>query len=483
MDKSVLQIMLGLGILLVISVFASKTSARYGIPVLLIFIGVGALSGSDGVGGIFFDDASTTQVLGIVALIFILFSGGLSTSIKIVKPVWREGVTLAVVGVLLSTVIMALIIHYVMDWNWVPSALLGATISSTDAAAVFGIFKTQKLQLRSKIQAILELESGSNDPMAVFLTLSLIQLYMGPEHFSWFAIVRSFFIQMSLGAIAGWGMGKILVRLINWLDLEFEGLYPVLTVAFVLCLYSLTEFSGGNGFLSVYLAGLTMSEEKYFSKKTLNVFHDGLAWLMQVAMFLTMGLLVYPSEITPIMGNGVIIAFGLIFLARPLSTYVSLVFFKYSLKEILFLSWGGLRGAVPIILATYFLVSDVPLSKTMFNLVFFIVVVSMLIQGTSLKLMAQLTKVQEFLPEKKWLPFKSHMSHNEFIEFDITEKSGQVGKSVLELQLPQGVLVVLIRRFDKDFIPRGNTQIEHGDKVVCLASKDLIPVVETIFSL
>lgn len=481
MDRSFLQIMLGLGILLIISVFASKTSVRYGVPVLLIFIAMGMLSGSDGIGGIIYDDAGTTQILGIFALIFILFSGGLSTSIKIVKPVWKEGLTLAIPGVMISTAIMAVLIHYIMDWNWVPSALLGATISSTDAAAVFAIFKTQNLQLRPKIQAILELESGSNDPMAVFMTLSLIQLHQNPDHFSFWQILVSFIIQMSLGAVFGWGLGKLLAKLINWLDLEFEGLYPVLTVAGVVCIYALTEFCGGNGFLSVYLAGLTMSEEKYFNKKTLGVFHDGLAWLMQVAMFFTLGLLVYPSQITPVAGKGVILAMGLILIARPLSTFICLIPFRYTLREIWFLSCGGLRGAVPIILATYFLVSEVPLSRTMFNLVFLIVIISMLVQGTSLQMMARWTKVQEFVAPKKWLPFKSRTAHNEFIEFEITESSPLLGKTILELQLPRDVLVVLIRRFDKDFIPRGNTEIEISDKLVCLANKEVISAVEKIF--
>ena len=481
MDKHFLQLMLAFGFLLLISVFASKTSSRFGIPILLIFIGVGMLSGSEGLGGVFFNDPNLTHKLGTIALIFILYSGGLSTDLKLISPVWREGVLLATFGVIISTFLMGGLIHLVMGWGIVKSALLGATISSTDAAAVFGILKTRKLGLKSNLQALLELESGSNDPMAVFLTLSLIQVALTPDSFSMTSLLQSFFLQMSLGGLAGWFLGLGLVKLMNWLDLEFEGLYPVLTIAGVICIYSLTEYCGGNGFLSVYLAGLAMGKEKYFSKHSLNVFHDGLAWLMQVAMFLSMGLLVNPSEIYPVMWPGFIFSVGLIMLARPLSVGICLLPFKYSFREIWFLSWGGLRGAVPIILATYFLVEGIPDSKIMFNMVFFIVIITMLVQGSSIGLMSRLMKVQESLKEKRKLPFKSRHSHSEFIEFFIGSSSNVIGKSIFELHLPKDVLVVLIQRQGKEFIPRGSTELEKFDRLVCLSAKTSIPAVEAIF--
>ena len=472
--------MLATGLLLLISIFASKTSTRYGIPILLIFIVVGMLSGSEGPGGIHFNNPQMAQILGTVALIFILFSGGLSTQLRTVGPVWKEGIILSSVGVLISTIVMSVIIKLTLGWAWLPAALLSATFSSTDASAVFGILKTQKLQLKSRLEATIELESGSNDPMAVFLTLSLIKLIMNPEHLSMAGAFIDFFIQMSLGGLAGWFMGKGLVQLINWLDLEFEGLYPVLTIAGVVCIYSLTEFCGGNGFLSVYLAGLSMSGERYFSKNTLNVFHDGLAWLMQVAMFLTLGLLVYPSEVVPMAGKGILVALGLLFVARPVSTWLCTFKFGYTLKEIAFISWGGLRGAVPIVLATYLLVSDVPYAKTMFNLVFFIVVFSMLFQGTTLKWMAHFLKVQEPFRYNRRLPFKSHHEHRDFVEFEVGPDSPLLGKNMLELDFPFPVLVVLIHRNEKDFIPKGNTEIELYDRVVCLLESEHIPSFENL---
>lgn len=482
MDKHILLMILGFGFLLLISVFASKTSSRFGIPVLLIFIAVGMLSGSEGPGGIVFLDAHSTHVMGTIALVFILFSGGLSTDLKLIAPVWKEGVVLATAGVMISTFLMALLINWVTNWGLLLSSLLGAAVSSTDAAAVFGILKTRKLGLKPDLQALLEFESGSNDPMAVFLTLSLIQLVISPTEISTWTFFYSFFIQMSLGGLAGWFMGQGLVKLINWLNLEFEGLYPVLTIAGVLCIYSLTEYCGGNGFLSVYLAGLAMGGEKYFSKQTLGVFHDGLAWLMQVGMFLSMGLLVNPSEILPVMGQGLLFTLGLVFLARPLSVALCLVGFKrYNLREMWFLSWGGLRGAVPIILTTYLLAQSIPNAKSMFNIVFFIVIITMLFQGSSMGLMARWTKVQQSLKEKRKLPFKSRHHHSEFIEFFIGSSSPVIAKSIFQLHLPKDVLVVLVHRQGDEFIPRGSTMLEPFDRLVCLAAKTSIEAVEKIF--
>lgn len=481
MDKHFLQLMLAFGFLLLISVFASKTSSRFGIPVLVIFILVGMLAGPEGVGAFSIENPELTHKLGTVALIFILFSGGLSTDLNLIAPVWRQGVALSTVGVLASTFLMGALIHAVTGWGIVKSALLGATISSTDAAAVFGILKTRKLGLKSDLQSLLELESGSNDPMAVFLTLSLIQITLSPSTFSLMALLQSYFIQMSLGGLAGWFLGQGLVKLMNWLDLEFEGLYPVLTIAGVISIYSLTEYCGGNGFLSVYLAGLAMSKEKYMSKQTLGVFHDGLAWLMQVGMFLSMGLLLNPMEIPPVVWSGLLFSFGLMFVARPLSVALCLLPFKNNPREIWFISWGGLRGAVPIILATYFLVEGIPDSKTMFNMVFFIVVITMLVQGSTMTLMSRWMKVQETIKEKRKLPFKSRHSHSEFIEFFIGSASPVVGKSIFQLHLPKDVLVVLIHRQGKEFIPRGSTEIEMYDRLVCLSAKTSIAAVEAIF--
>lgn len=482
MDKDHLLFMLGLGLLLIISVFASKTTSRYGVPILFIFIAIGMLSGSEGVLGVHFNDHRTTHIFGTVALVYILFAGGFSTDSRMIRPIWREGLTLAIVGVGLSTLLMGGIIHLVMGWSWVSSLLLSATFSSTDASAVFGILRTQKLDLKPRVSSLLEFESGSNDPMAVFLTVSLIQIILAPAEYSALSMLRDFFIQMSLGALAGWFMGKALVKIINWLKLEFQGLYPVLTMGGVICIYSLTEFCGGNGFLSVFLAGVSMSSEKFISKVSLNVFHDGLGWLMQVSMFLALGLLVNPSELGPVAQDGIMLAIGLIFVARPLSVILCLAPFRFrTFKELWFISWGGLRGAVPIILATYLLVSEVPKASTMFNIVFFIVITSMLVQGLSLAFMARKMDVQEAPKHTPRLPYKSRHLYSEFVEYQIPEDSELIGHSIFDLKLPHNVLVVLIHRGSKDFIPRGNTVIEAFDRVVVLAAKTVIPELNKTF--
>jgi cell volume regulation protein A len=453
--------------------------SKFGLPLLLIFILIGMFTGAEGPGGVVFNDAHLTQILGTMALLFILFSGGLSTRIELILPIWHAGMLLASLGVVFSTVIMASFIHVFWGWDFFQAALLGATISSTDAAAVFGILKNRRLGLKPRLQSLLELESGSNDPMAVFLTFSLIHV-LTTKSFNATELLLSFLIQMSLGAVLGWLLGLLLVRTINWLDLEFEGLYPVLTIAAVICIYALTEMLGGNGFLSVYLAGLAMGSRKYISKKTLGVFHDGLAWLMQVGMFLALGLLVNPSEMRPLVKEGVLLSVVLMLLARPLSVMLCLLPFRFNLREMWFLSWAGLRGAVPIILATYFLIAAVPQSRMMFNLIFFIVVITMLIQGWSLGPMARLLGLQEPLSNERKLPFKSRHRHSEFIEFFIGSQSSVIGKTIFQLKLPKDVLVVLIQRHGKEFIPRGNTAIEKFDRLVVLAAKSSIQAVEVV---
>lgn len=476
MDQRFLQLLLALGVLLFFAVMASKISTRYGIPILLLFIGAGVMSGFLAP----LAEPALTQKIGTIALAFILFSGGLSTHLKAVGKVWKEGLSLALLGVIVSTSIMAVIIHFVTGWGYVPSALLGAAISSTDAAAVFGIIKTRKLNLKTRIQSTLELESGSNDPMGVFLTLSLIKMHTSTTDVSLGSVLLEFFLQMSVGAFLGWFAGQLMVKLINRLDLEFEGLYPVLTVAFVLCLYSFTESFGGNGFLAAYLAGLVMGDERYFNKKALMVFHDGLAWLMQVAMFLALGLLIVPEELMTVAGTGLLLSLGLMFVARPLSVFLCLIGRGFSLREIFFLSWGGLRGAVPIILGTYILVSKGALATTMFNLVFFIVLFCMLIQGTSLRPLSKWLGVQEPAEIKHRLPFKSRTWGREFLEYEVSPNSPFIGKAILELNLPEDVLIVLIHRQSQDFIPRGNTEIEAYDRLICLADQKVIPKLEKI---
>lgn len=471
-----------LGALIVASVLASKITSKFGIPILLVFIVVGMVSGSDGLGGIYFDNSKIAQILGTFSLILILFSGGLNTKLTDVKVVFKEVGLLSTLGVVISTAITGVVVHYLLGWAWLASFLLGAVISSTDAAAVFGVFRGKNLGLKPKVQSLLEFESGSNDPMAVLITINLITIMTTSENLVWTSLIFKLFSQFTLGLIFGWALALFVVKMINLLDLESEGLYPVLTLTGSICIYALSEYCGGNGFLAVYIAGITMSSKRYFSKKTLSLFHDGLSWVAQCIMFLTLGLLVYPTALSPVAFSGVFLVIVLAFIARPLSVGIILYWFKYSWREILFISWGGLRGAVPIILATYTLVDGIEESNLIFNLVFFVVLASMTLQGMSLEWVAKKLKVQEENLGPMFAPFFSTALHRDFISYDILPGSKLIGTAILELNLPEDILVVLIKRKGKEFIPRGSTEFAAGDQIICLSNQNHLPILNELFS-
>lgn len=463
------------GLVLLISVFTSKATSRFGFPILLIFIGLGMFLGVEGYGGFFFTNYEAAHTLGTISLIFILFSGGLGSSPKVIRPILKEGVILSSLGVLLSTLFLTCLIHFTLGWRWMVCALLSAAVASTDAPAVFEMLKMKKASVGKKIKSLIEFESGSNDPMALLILILLIRFLMEPGEFMASDIVPTFFLQVSLGGVLGWLLGKAMARLINFLNFESEGLYSVMTLAGVVCIYSLTEYLGGNGFLSVYVAGFTMAGEKFLSKKSLTAFHDGLSWLMQVAMFLLLGILVVPSHLPSIMEYSFLLAGFLILFARPLSVAICLLPFGYSWKEILLVSSGGMKGAVPIIFAMYLRVNNVPHAEIMFNIIFFIVIISMASQGVLMNVLVKKLRLEnhdesEVIPE-----YDGERRSNEFIEFEITPDSGLIGHTIFDLRLPEEVMVVLIHRDDDDFIPKESTELKPLDRLVCLVNKQVIP--------
>jgi len=377
--------------LLLVSVLASKVSDRFGIPVLLLFLGLGMLTGSEGIGGIHFDDPGLAQFIGVIALVLILFSGGLDTEWKLVRQVLLEGILLSTLGVLITTMVVGFFISLLLGFTALESLLLGAIISSTDAAAVFAVLRSKGMNLKGKLAPLLELESGSNDPMAIFLTVGMLQLIMQPQ-FSLLQLTGLFLRQMSLGIAFGFSMGRLLIPLINRLRLGYDGLYSVLTLAWVFLTFGITDSLGGNGFLAVYLCGIVMGQHDFIHKRQLLRFYDGLAWLMQITMFITLGLLVYPSHLVPVADRGLLIAIFLMVLARPISVFVTLALRPFSWREKTFIGWVGLRGAVPIILATFPLLRGISNGETIFNVVFFVVLTSMLLQGSSIPLVARCSK-------------------------------------------------------------------------------------------
>jgi cell volume regulation protein A len=459
-------------LLLFLSIIASKTSFKLGIPTLILFLVVGMLAGSDGPGGIQFNDPHIAQLLGIVALTFILFSGGLETKWESVKPILWQGISLSTIGVFLTALTVGAFSSYLLGYTIYEGMLLGAIVSSTDAAAVFSILRSRSIGLKGNLRPTLEFESGSNDPMAYFLTVSLIYLISDPDP-SLISLIPKFFKGMILGGLCGYSFGKAMIWIINRIKLDIDGLYPVLILALVFFTFSFTDFIGGNGFLAVYISAIVLGNSNFLHKKSLIRFYDGQAWLLQIVMFLTLGLLVYPSEIVPVLGPGILIALFLIFVARPVAVLVSLSFFPdLNFRKKLFISWVGLRGAVPIIFSTYPLIAGIPVAHNIFNLVFFISVSSVLLQGTTLPMIARWLHVS--VPEKlkRKFPLDIELKENfnsELIELDILDSSPAIGKPIMELNLPKSSLIVLIHREGKYITANGDTRIQSKDHLLIMA--------------
>ncbi|RIK38058.1 MAG: potassium/proton antiporter [Chloroflexi bacterium] len=473
-------LLLGAAILLLLGVISSKASGRLGVPALLLFLVIGMLAGSEGIGGIEFSDVHLAQNLGVIALIFILFSGGFDTEWARVRPVLPHGLVLATVGVLLTALLVGVFAILVLGFSWRAGLLLGAIVSSTDAAAVFAILRSRGVGLRGSLQPLIELESGSNDPMAIFLTTAMIGLLLDPAASVW-GLVPMFLMQMVVGGAAGYVLGKGMVFIINRLNLAYDGLYPVLTIALVLLVYSVTDLLGGNGFLAVYLAGLVVGNTYVIHRRSLMRFHDGLAWLMQIVMFVTLGLLVFPSRLLPIIGIGLVISAFLILIARPVSVFLCLVPFRLSWRKIAMVGWVGLRGAVPIILATFPLMAGVPQAETIFNLVFFIVLTSVLIQGSTIPPVARWLHVSApmRLRPRSPLEFESTSGvRGELVELELPEHSTAVGRRLVDLRLPGGALLVLIGRGESFIVPSGSTTLEAGDVLHLLADHEALTQVK-----
>ncbi|PWH86779.1 potassium/proton antiporter [Brumimicrobium oceani] len=461
-------------LLLFISIVIGKTSSRFGVPTLLLFLTIGMMAGSDGIAGIKFDNPKIAQFIGIVSLNFILFSGGLDTNWKTVKPILREGVVLSTIGVFFTAMSLGLFVFWLTDFTIYESLLLGSIVSSTDAAAVFSILRSKSIALKSNIRPTLELESGSNDPMAYVLTISFLTLVINQDQ-GLLSIIPIFLLQMILGGIAGFGFGILSKYIINNLKLGFEGLYPVLVIALMFITFSATDALGGNGFLAIYICAVYLGNQDLIYKKTILKMYDGLAWLMQIILFLTLGLLVFPSHVMPFMGIGLLISLFLIFIARPLAVFISLIPFKMKVKRKLFISWVGLRGAVPIVFATYPLIAGIDKADMMFNIVFFISVTSIVLQGTTLSMFAKWLKVD--LPEGE----KIVTEHDLFIsnepkmmmqEVHVLDNCIAIGNKIVNLGFPNSAVISMIKRGDLFITPDGSTVIEANDILVVLTDKE-----------
>jgi cell volume regulation protein A len=479
---SIEQILLGTAILLLLSIVASKASGRLGVPALVLFLAVGMLAGSEGPGGVHFDNARVAQSVGVVALVIILFAGGLDTRWESVRPVMGRALALSTVGVFLTAVLVGLFTRAVLGFSLLEGLLLGSIVSSTDAAAVFSVLRSKDLGLKGDIKPLLEFESGSNDPMAVFLTVGLTNVLINPES-SLVSLIPMFAWQMLLGGALGYLMGRATVAVVNRLRLGYGGLYPVLVLAVVLLTYGGTALLGGNGFLAVYLAGVVMCSRDFLHKRSVNNFFDGLAWLMQISMFLTMGLLVFPSRLVPVIGAGLLVALFLMFVARPVSVFLTLLPSRMSARAKTLVAWVGLRGSVPIILATFPLLAGLPNADTIFNVVFFIVLTSVLLQGTSLPPVARLLGLGEPAPAESQYPLEFVPTGNlrgELAELSVPENASVVGRQIIEAGVPSGALIALIGRDQEFIVPNGDTVLRAGDKLLVLAGKEELASLRSI---
>ena len=462
-------------LLLFVAVMAGKVAYRFGAPALLLFLGVGMLFGLDFIS---YRSVDMTQFVGMIALCIILFTGGMDTSFQEIKPIIGPGVVLATVGVVMTAVVLAGFVWLIAPWiglqiSFPLALLLASTMSSTDSASVFSILRSKKQGLKQHLRPLLELESGSNDPMAYMLTILLIGVVTNSSgDVSMGMSIVYFVIQMIVGALSGYLIGRLAVWTINKINLANHSLYSVLLLAFIFFAFAFTDLVRGNGYLAVYLAGLVIGNSKMPHHRSTTTFFDGIAWLAQLVMFLTLGLLVNPTELLPVAGIGLLIAVAMILIARPATVYLCLLpFRKISGRAKAYVSWVGLRGAVPIIFATYPLLAGIDHAHLIFNIVFFITILSLLIQGTTVNYSALLLGLGKVVTKKKKefgieLPdeIKSTM-----LELDVTPAMLTGGDRLMEIDLPDNTLVVMVKRQGRFFVPSGNTHLTAGDKLLLIS--------------
>lgn len=465
-------------VLIFSSIIISKTGYRFGIPTLLLFLLVGMLFGSDGL-GLQFNSARDAQFIGMIALSIILFSGGMDTKFQDIKPVLKPGIVLSTVGVLLTTVLTGVFIYFLsglthtnIELTMMASLLLAATMSSTDSASVFSLLRSQRMNLKENLRPMLELESGSNDPMAYMLTIVLIQIISSGSELSLAVVGRDLLVQFLIGGSVGYAFGRFAVWLVNRINLSNSSLYPILLLSIVFATFTMTDLLKGNGYLAVYIAGVIVGNARLVYRKEINTFMNGLTWLFQIIMFLSLGLLVNPHEMLDIAAVALLIGLFMIVIARPVSVFACLLpFRKISNKARLFVSWVGLRGAVPIIFATYPVIAGIDGSQQLFNIVFFITLLSLVVQGMSISSFARWLHLD--LPEEK--------EGNEFgvelpdeidtklEDMTLTTEMLAGGNRLKDMNIPKGSLVMLVKRGNEFIIPNGQVELHAGDKLLFIS--------------
>jgi len=471
------------GVLLAISVAFSRASERIGVPVVLIFLGVGMLAGSEGIGGIAFDDAQFAFRLGTAALVLILFDGGLNTRVVSVRQAAKPAAVLATFGVIGTAGLLAVAAN-LLGASWPVALLLGAVVSSTDAAAVFAVLRGGGISLKRRVGTTLEIESGANDPMAVVLTIVLTQHLVAPGTMDWWWTGGGIVLQFALGAALGLAGGFGGRAILAYGRLSVSGLYPVFTIGWAFLVFGLTTMLNGSGFLAVYIAGLVLGDGALPFRHSLLRVHDAVAWLSQVVMFLVLGLLVFPSQLVDVAGVGLVLALFLGFVARPLVVAICLLPFRFAPREVFYIGWVGLRGAVPIVLATYPVLAGAPGADWIFNVVFFIVVTNALVPGGTVARVTRWLDLESGDPPQPRAVLEIHSAQQlegELRSYYIEPALAVCNSRIAELPFPDGTAATLIVRGGELLAPKGDTLLAAGDHLYVFARVEDLPFIQLMF--
>lgn len=459
-----LELMIICGLVLLICITSSKVLYKFGVPMLLIFIILGMLFGSDGVVGIYFDNYELTRELCSFGLVFIMFYGGFGTNWKEAKPVARESILMSTFGVIITSGLTGLFCYFVLKTSLLEGLLIGSIVGSTDAASVFSILRSQKLNLKGEIASILEVESGSNDPVAYMLTLIVLTLMNNGGISSIVPIVIG---QIIFGILIGVILSKLTVYIMRNANFEVDGFYTIFITAIAILSYALSEWVGGNGYLSVYIAGIVIGNSKIPHKRSLVHFFDGVSWIMQIMLFFVLGLLAFPSELPSVIGSSILISIFMIIIARPIATFGVLSWFKIPFKQQLFVSWVGLRGAASIVFAIYAITSGIPLENDIFHIIFFIALLSVAIQGTLIpKVARKLDLVDDTKTVLKTFTDYQEDRSTTLIEYNVDSNNTWKEKTIMEANIPEEILIVMIKRDSEIIVPKGSTLIKQGDILV-----------------